>query len=205
MDYLPQHTPPSVSPTLLSIWKTRYIAKAENISTDSGNFRQYPLEFAASYTGRKRTVRKLSDSLITEASHRAAIKTKGLYLHHEYLQINSTVDLARFTIQTTPILLEYFQKQSPLVIYPEDSATVSSEIQVGIAEISGLANRLEYCFSQFQGHYSATQDWLVHCFLTSQINLTSQSLLDALDPVEQAMFRPYCYFLEDFIAIPWWK
>lgn len=111
-----QQAQSSTSQRLLNAWKTRYVAKVQNISTNSANFRGYPLEFVASQAGRKRTLKKLSDKLIKDASHRAAARTKSLYLQHEYLQFNDTVDLSKFTLQTIPVLLKYYQEQSPLVI-----------------------------------------------------------------------------------------
>ncbi|MEM9264250.1 MAG: hypothetical protein AAGA46_01865 [Cyanobacteria bacterium P01_F01_bin.13] len=206
MNYLTQNSLSPVSQSLLNAWKTRYITKVQNISTNSANFRKYPLEFAASEAGRKRILEKLPDKVIKETSHSAAVRTKSLYLEHEYLQFNDTVDLSKFTLQTIPVLLEYYQQQSPLVIRPSGAATaVSPDVQFGIAEISALANRLGNCFAEFQLQNSVSKDWLIQCFLTSQISLTTTSLLSVLDPVEQAMFSPYCNLLEEYVSIPWWR
>lgn len=206
VNYVPRTEQPAVSSSLLKIWKTRYVARAQNIATDPTNFRKYPLEFVASNIGRKRTLAKLSDKLIRESSHGAAAKTRSLYLQHEYLQFNDTVDLSKFTLQTIPVLLRSYQEQPPVVIYPPGAAPeVSTAVQFGIADISTLANYLGSCFSQFKSQHSASKDWLVQCFLTSQIGLASASILSVLDPVEQAMLTPYFNLLEDYVAIPWWR
>ncbi|MEO0870160.1 MAG: hypothetical protein AAFY17_17360 [Cyanobacteria bacterium J06642_11] len=207
MNQLSPNVPSSVSQNLLNIWKTRYVAKAQNVSTDTGSdFRKYPLEFVASKADRRRTLEKLTDKRIKEASHRAAARTKSLYLQHEYLQFNDTVDLSKFTLATIPVLLRYYQQQEPLVIAPDPGTVANpSDVQFGIAKVSDLANHLGNCFAEFQAQHAASKDWLVQCFLTTQISLTSVSLLGALDPVEQAMFSPYCNLLEEYVSIPWWR
>ncbi|NEP63539.1 MAG: hypothetical protein F6K31_42690 [Symploca sp. SIO2G7] len=196
----------SASERLLGIWKARYVAKVQTISTTPINFRTYPLEFAASNTGRQKTLEKLSDKLIKDASHAAAARTKRIYLQHEYLKFNTTVDLSKFTLKTVPVLLQYYQQQPPLIIsstQEEFEAGMSPKTQFGISEIGSLADHLETCFSEFKAQHSASKDWLIQCFLTSQISITSASLLAVLDPVEQAMFKPYCDLLEEYVSIPW--
>ncbi len=196
----------SIPQRLLDIWRARYVATVNDISTTEADFRKYSLEFVASDTGRKKTLAKLPERLIKEASHAAAARTKSLYLQHEYLQFNDTVDLSKFTIQTIPVLLQCYQQQKPLVVYSSKvntTAGASSVVQFGLPTIHTLANHLETCFSEFQTQHSASKDWLVQCFLTSQISLTSASLLSVLDPVEQAMLKPYCDLLEEYVSIPW--
>ncbi|NEQ54736.1 MAG: hypothetical protein F6K11_32195 [Leptolyngbya sp. SIO3F4] len=202
----PQYAKAYMNQRLLNIWRSRYVAQVKNISTNSVDFRKYPLEFAASDTGRKKTLGKISEKLIKQASHEAAARTKRLYLQHEYLQFGDTVDLSKFTLHTMPVLLLCYQQQAPLVIYPADektSAGISSSLQFGISEIGAVANQLEGCFSEFQLQHSTSKHWLIQCFLTTQINLTSAAILAVLDPVEQAMVKPYFDLLEEYVSIPW--
>ncbi|MEM6254194.1 MAG: hypothetical protein AAF821_14855 [Cyanobacteria bacterium P01_D01_bin.156] len=207
MNYLaPNNVQSSTSQYLLNTWKNRYVATVQTIATNPTNSRKYPLEFVASQAGRKRTLEKLPDKLIKSACHNAAARTKRLYLDHQYLKFNDTVDLSKFTLKTIPVLLNCYQQQAPLVINPDNGAADNaSELQFGISDVSTLANHLGNCFTEFEAQHSTSKDWLVQCFLTSQISLASTSLLAALDPVEQTMLGPYFNLLEEYVSIPWWR
>lgn len=173
-----------------------------------GTSTTYPLEFAASETGRQKTIKKITDQVLQDACRSAAARTKALYSQYNYLNLKDTVDLAKFTLQTFPVILQRYQEQ-PLRILngsqPVSATDVSADIRFGISDIETLAHQLERHFETFQMQHGHLRDWTGQCFLTSQISLTSSTLLSVLDPVERAMFKPYCDLLEEYVAIPWWQ
>lgn len=196
----------SSSERLVNIWTARYFSNNSLIYTEAANPSSYALEDAASIQGRRSTCRRFSDFLIEQSCKRAAIRTKDLYTHHQNLNLTGVSDLAQFASQVYPVLLEFYQNHTPVVVPSQltQPTAISRPTNVfAIPEITVLADTLRPFLSAFHTEHPLNVDWQTRSFLTTQLSLSNGLLLETLSPAEQVLLAPYFYFLEEYVAIPW--
>lgn len=186
---------------LFSLWTARYLSR-QSFGTVSSK----ALESSASSPGRQQTVETLRDDLLEDSCKRAAIRTKDLYAHYEYLDLKETSELARCALQIYPVLLEFYRSHTPRVAFSQadnQPFRKSSLTVFAIPELYTLASLIEPFLSEFQSEDFRSTNWQTRSFLTTEVNLSGKLLLDVLSPAEQVLLGPYFAFLEDYVAIPW--
>ncbi|MEO0394695.1 MAG: hypothetical protein AAF243_01760 [Cyanobacteria bacterium P01_A01_bin.137] len=194
------------SERLANIWTARYFSNNSLIYTETANPSSYALEDAASIQGRRSTCRRFSDFLIGQSCKRAAIRTKDLYTHHQDLNLTGVSELAQFASQVYPVLLEFYQNHTPVVVPSQlaKQTIINQPTNVfAIPEITVLADTLRPFLSAFHTQHTLNVDWQTRSFLTTQLSLSNGLLLETLSPAEQVLLAPYFYFLEEYVAIPW--
>ncbi|MBE9067971.1 hypothetical protein IQ260_15055 [Leptolyngbya cf. ectocarpi LEGE 11479] len=185
---------------LFSIWSARYLS--ESCKTASA----YALESAASLQGRQRTVEGLRSDLVKDSCKRAALRTKDLYTHHQNLNLKETAELAQCANLIYPVLLDFYRTHEPMIAFSQSAETSvekSSLPMFAIPEIHALGNLIEPLLSEFQSDDVRSTNWQTRSFLTTELNLSGQLLLEFLSPAEQILLNPYFAFLEEYVAIPW--
>ena len=103
-------------------------------------------------------------------------------------------------------MLEIYQQQS------FQNTFLSVELQqqqtshyLGIPEVDDLVDTLEPTLLQYQEQHLASKDWRSLGFTTTQLNFTNRLILNHLEPAEKFLITPYLKFVEEYIAIPWYR
>lgn len=199
----------SSSERFIEVWTTRYLSSDSPLSgKDASELKPYDLDVAASARGRRGTLEKLSESSIKLACRRAALRTQDLYVYNSNSKIRNSAELVRFSVEAYGVLFKFYQTHTPIVVSSQVVQQTSSNrvfSVFSIPEITVLAEVLQPHLSIFQSRYDVETDWQTLSFLTTQLNLSGELLLETLDAAEQVLLRPYVSFLEEYGAIPWYQ
>ncbi|MBE9066961.1 hypothetical protein IQ260_09865 [Leptolyngbya cf. ectocarpi LEGE 11479] len=193
------------STELTDIWTARYFTKNSRLPTDRVDFSTCPLDYATSPTGRRKTVEKLNRH-IQNICTLAAIRTKELYTGYEILELKETAKLSRFAAQIYPLLLNFYQTTTPMIMgcQQKHPDVRNKALNIfGIPEMDTLINILDPYLEVFKSQQDSPTDWQKRSFLTTQISISNELFLEALNSVEQVLLKPYFDFLEEYVGIPW--
>ncbi len=199
------------SENLVDIWTARYrsnnvIYSLSNPSTESVNPSSSVLDDIASAQGRRSTCGRFTDHLTSQFCKRAALRTKDLYTHHAAIDLMGVADLVRFASEIYPVLLNFYQTHTPIVVANQPGQQKISDPQTkvfAIPEITTLAQALDPFLLIFQSQHAIDIDWQARSFLSTQLSLSSGLFLETLSAAEKMLLAPYFYFLEEYAAIPW--
>lgn len=191
---------------LLKLWQQRYTQ--DLFSLYSEDFSTYNLVLAAALPeGRISTVTKLNNKILNPNNPTIWIQTKKLYGYiPNVLDINEARQITEFAFRVYRKLLEIYQKQSfqktvaSLKSNPNESLT-----NFNIPEIDFLVCVLEPVLTMFQEQHLVCKDSRCLSFMSAQLNFTNKLILSHLDPAEKLLLAPYLTFIEEHIAIPWYR
>ena len=196
---------PSVE-RLIKLWQQRYTQDLSSLFAENSS--DYcSLIDAESPEGRNLTATKLKGNILNAKCQAAWMQTEKL---HDYipnvLDVNEASRITEFSFRIYRKLLEIYQKQS----FQNASSTLELPANkrlthVGIPDIDSLAYSLEPILLIYQEQHMASGDWRCLGFMTTQLNFTNQLILNELEPAEKLLIQPYLKFVEEHVAIPWYR
>jgi hypothetical protein len=193
---------------LIKLWEDRYTPNLFALTSAQDPWVLSELLEASSPEGRALTVSKLQEPLVNLRCELAVIQAKMLYEYiSDVLNLREARQLTECALQIYIKLLELYQQPPSIEVPPlsgiyTDIGDTSLSIW-GIPDIDQLATAVEPVLLQLQKQHVASMDWRALGFMTTQLNLTNNLLLQKLTPIEQVLITPYFKFVEEQVAIPW--
>ncbi|MGQ4647785.1 hypothetical protein [Lyngbya aestuarii] len=196
---------------LLRLWEKRYVPQLTSVYIWQDQSSRQELLTAASPEGRALTVTKLHKQIIKIRCELAGLQTNALYSYiPNVVNLWEARRLTQFSYQIYLKILDFYQKPSSTTFSTTDKLSVAafqssnvSVVSLGIPAIGELATALEPLLLEFQEQHKASRDWRTAGFMTTQLNLSNQLLLQKLTLAEQVLLKPYLQFVEEQVALPW--
>ena len=192
---------------LTSIWAARYSLDTSvlELSTDSEMYDR--LNATVSQQGRTNTARKLDKRLIENQCSLAAVRARELYSHYDASAFRETASFAKFISRIYLRLIEIYQAPSavgnPLQGKPQSPLKHISLETWGIPKIEQIALELGPLLVELRENHQFSKSWQSVGFITTQIMLSNELILNQLTPTEQIFINCYFIFFEEHIALPW--
>lgn len=191
---------------LLKLWQQRY--KKDLFSLYSEDFSTYNSVMRATLPeGRISTVTKLKHDILNPNSQMVWVQTKKLYGYiPNILDINEARLITQFAFRVYSKLLEIYQQQAFQDNFSSlQSKSKGSSLNLNILDIDYLVCTLDPVLTMFQEQHLACKDSRCLSFMSTQLNFTNRLILNHLDPAEKLLLMPYLTFIEEHVAIPWYR
>ena len=98
--------------------------------------------------------------------------------------------------------MEVYQESTPVVISSQAASELSLETW-GLPNIDELASELGLLLSELKERYRSAKSWQSVGFMSTQITLSNELILEQLAPTEQVFINCYLKFLEEQVSLPW--
>ena len=191
---------------LLKLWQQRY--KQDLFSLYSEDFSTYnSVMRAALPEGRISTVTKLNSNILNPNNPIIWVQTKKLYGYiPNILDINEARLITQFTFRIYRKLLEIYQQQAFQDTFLSlKSKPKGTSLNLNISDIDDLVCTLDPVLTAFQEQHFTCKDSRCLSFMSTQLNFTNRLILNHLDPAEKLLLVPYLTFIEEHVAIPWYR
>ena len=187
---------------LIKIWTARYVPNVSTLALDNNRAIRDRLRLTVSKQGRLKTANKLHKHLIEDQCSLAAVRARELYSYYDPSIYEETANLAKFTSRIYLKLMEVYQESTSMVISSEATSDLSLETW-GIPNIEELALELGLLLLELKERYRSAKSWQSVGFLSTQITLSNELILEQLEPTEQVFINCYLKFLEEQVSLPW--
>lgn len=200
---------------LVKLWAKRYIPDLSVLCLQKSRLTVSELLEAASREGRAKTVAK-RQSIIQSNCDCAAIKTDVLFSYiPNIVNLSDSQRVAELVAQVYQKVLEIYQQQSPtpalLETIPQmgtanfsiDAFRSSVMPALELPAVEQLAEALEPILLQLQRQHLSSPNRRTIGFLTTQLHLSTELVLNRLTLPEQLLLSPYFKFVEEQVCIPW--
>lgn len=192
---------------LASTWMARYSPDISSLSLEKNPAIRFQLREASLAEGRANTIAKLHQNLVEAHCYLAAVRARDLYSHYDASSFEEVTLIAKLNSRIYLKLLEVYASDASIVVSSKDSLwqTVgdSSLEAWGIPRIETLASAIEPLMQELQHKFSVAKRWESIGFLTTQLMMGNDLLLQELTAAEQVLISPYFTFVEEQAALPW--
>jgi hypothetical protein len=209
MFQLSQSAVSDLDSNLLTIWMTRYLPDLGLIPTALRVHFEDRLSVVISPDARRTTQQKILEYLVTDCAF-AGIQAQGLMLEADQpLPIKEAKELGLKVADVYRLMLDYYVEDFVFTPVLQSLYTIDSEngkqtaAQAILPAFHRLMEAVEPMLYKLQEiHYNSENQRAIG-FLTTQLHLTRQRVLDHLTAYERIWLLPYLQLTEELVCMPW--
>ncbi len=194
---------------LTKVWLSRYLPNLGLLPQATRQFFEERLAVVISEESRQETQKKLLRVIDTDCIMAAIQAQKLVAESGQVLQLGEARALSTQISRVYKSLLTLYVEDfvfSPVLDSLHDFETREakmSALEKIVPAFDRLMHALRPLLVQLQSLYATSKNRRAIGFLTTQLHLSRQRILDRLDSYERLWLSPYLQLIEDFVCIPW--